>query len=239
MRKEKKPMGMGSKESRWIIGLFAFLVAHGAQANPLAIDRAARPIRMVAEDVQVEVGEGLSRVKGSYVFQQGEDDWPAVRDTHVVIYVPVLLPADDRTYEENHGTPVVTAGGRRISTFIRNDLSTGNEPREVPLPKGWRMQIFECEVPLAGLGGNIGSPEGDRGNFEVEVEYVQPHFAGNTSAYVPLAPPDKGGTIRFVAAPGRTLKPVGVLSGLAPARAEITVRPRDRKLIRVRVVDRR
>lgn len=215
---------------RWcLVGALALLSVGDGRANPIAIDSAARPIRMVAEDVRVEVGDGASRVKGRYRFRQGEDDWPAERDTHVVVYVPVLLPVKDDTYEEKHGTPVVTVGGRRISTFIRNDLSTGNEPREVPLPKGWGMRIFECEVPLKGLGEE----------FEVGVEYVQPHFAGNTSAYVPLAPPKEGGTIRFVAAPGRTLKPVGVLSGLAPARAEITVRPRDRKLIRVRVVDRR
>lgn len=47
-------------------------------ANRLAVDSAARPIRMVAENVRVEVGEGVSRVNGDYVFRQGGDDWPAM-----------------------------------------------------------------------------------------------------------------------------------------------------------------
>lgn len=56
-----------SRAFSYFVGLFALWAIGVAQANPLVVDSVPRPVRMVAEDVRIEVGEGVAWGKGEYL----------------------------------------------------------------------------------------------------------------------------------------------------------------------------
>lgn len=184
---------------------------------------------MTAENVTVTVGTNDSLVAGNYSFQQQVDDWPDVQDKYVLIYVPVLLTLQSADkYEKRYGLPVVIAKGKRFSASIKDDLAFEDHPQNVPLPKGWFMQIFEAKIPLNLLSKS----------FQIEVHYVQPNFPGNVAGYVPLNPPkdSMSSEVTFTAIKGRALRPLGFFSGLSSPKNQLTFTPQDRKLISARLV---
>jgi len=210
-----------------LLALVALPLTH-AIGNPIAVDSERRPATMTSEDVTITVGKEHSTVSGRFSFQQQADDWPEVPDTHVLVYVPVLLSQQTaERYEKQFGPPVVIAEGKRFSSSIRNDLAFENSPESVPLPKGWFMQVFEAEVPLKLLSKS----------FQIDVSYVQPNFPNSVAGYVPIRPPKDTVHSKVVFTPieGFGLRPVGFLSALAPRRNQLTFTPQDRKLIAARL----
>jgi hypothetical protein len=84
------------------------LLTAALSANPLAVDSARRPITMIAEKVTITVKPGVSVVTGNYTFRQCKDDMPQEKDTHALVFVPVLLPETAKGVTP----PVVRVGNR-------------------------------------------------------------------------------------------------------------------------------
>jgi hypothetical protein len=203
-------------------GLFV-LLAPPAFANPIIVDAERRPVRMLTEDVVVSVGRDHSKVLGRYTFEQSDDDMPTTPDTHVLVYVPVLLTASMATrYVTEFPAPLVISDKRRFQAALRDDLAYADSPKPVRLPKRWSMQMFTTQIPL---------PLPKR--FQIEVVYTQPNFPGGSVGYVPILPPEESSqsTVSFVASVGQKLRPLGLLSGFAPKRERIVFQPKHRKLI--------
>ena len=190
--------------------------------NPLAIDPNHRPCEMLAEQVVIHVGDHSSVVKGRYRFRQKEDHRFVEKAKHVTVYVPVLLPHSTNAEAES---PTLQVGARQVSVYIRNDIATGDEPKSVELPKGWRMHSHEYNIPLACIGRE----------FEISVEYIQPHSSKRRVGYVPILPPTdtKTARITFIGIEGRKLKKPSLLSIFHKGNDSISFVPKDRELITV------
>lgn len=213
-----------------ILSVFA-LPLFAAMENPIAVDPERRPTAMLAEDVVITVDRDVSIVSGRYVFQQEKDVWPEVRDSHVSIYVPVLLPKGGASaYEHHYGTPTVTIGGRTFPTKAGEDTYADNLPTPVRLPKGWGFTVYEANIPLSFVAQK----------FEAGVRYVQPNFPGHIAGYVPIHPPDPAGKsqIVFVPANGHALRPTGLLAIFRRPVERIAFSPQNQKLVTARFVSR-
>jgi hypothetical protein len=200
-----------------------------ASANPIVVDPERRPTTMTSERVSVSVGQGRSLVTGEYSFQQLSATKPSGRHRHVTVFVPVLLAqgrGGAESYESRYGAPRIRVGGRLYLAKAWQDITLEGAPASVDLPRDWYAQDYVCNVPLRYVGKN----------FDVKVEYVQPHFAGDIVAYIPIEPPrdPKASQIEFVAKPGRKLRVVSPFSFLSPAEDNLRVTPKHRKPIRVR-----
>lgn len=207
----------------------ALLLIETLQANPIAINPSRRLVAMTAENVTITMQTGTSQVEGRYTFELQKDDWPQDADTHVIIFIPVLLPTD--AGRQKDPAPRLRLGSRSFLGSIRNDLAPEGAPRSVEgLPKGWFLCNYEVIIPRHLL----------KQAFTVEVSYSQPHFPGNICGYVPVNPPKSPGTsrIRFVAGTGVALKPLGWLWRLPwrSSAACLDFVPEDRRLICVRCV---
>ncbi len=210
-----------------ILGLPFF----AAIANPIAVDPERRPTTMLAEDVIITVNRDASSVSGRYVFQQEKDVWPEVPDSHVSIYVPVLLPKGGASaYEHRYGTPTVTIGGRTFPTKAGEDSYADILPTPVRFPKGWGFTVYEANIPLSVVAQK----------FEACVRYVQPNFPGHIAGYMPIHPPDPAGKsqIVFVPANGHALRPTGLFAIFRRPAEQIAFSPQDQKLVTVRFVSR-
>ena len=199
-------------------------------ANPIVVDPERRPTTMISEKVSVSVGQGSSLVMGEYSFQQQQ---PATkrggRHTHVTVFVPVFLAQGQggaESYESRYGAPRIGIGGHLYVAKAWQDITLEGAPASVDLPVDWYTQVYVCNVPLRYVGKN----------FDVKVEYVQPHFAGDIVAYIPIEPPRdrKASQIEFVAKPGRKLGLVSPFAFLSSSEDSVRVTPKHRKLIRVR-----
>jgi hypothetical protein len=202
------------------------------QANPIAIDPSRRLVAMTAENVTITMQTGASLVQGHYTFELQKDDWPEDADTHVIIFIPVLLPAN--AGRQKHSSPRLKLGSRSFLGSIRHDLAPQGAPRSVEgMPKGWFLCNYEVIIPLHLL----------KQAFTVEVSYSQPHLPGNICGYVPMNPPKSPGAsrIRFVAGTGVALKRQGWLWRLpwSSSAACLDFVPEDRRLICVRCVPQR
>ena len=208
--------------------ILCFIAGFGAcdaLANPIAIDAERRPIAMLSERVDVVVGAGKSRVDGVFRFQQ---EHPITnRQTHITVFIPVFLPdlLATRRYDALYGSPRVEISGRGFSAVAWNDIQLKGSPESVPLPRGWYMQLYVCNVPLRILGGT----------FDAKVSYVQPHFPHDVAAYVPIRPPqnETACLVAFSAESGRKLRRVSWFSFLSSKKDILQVIPKDRKLIQV------
>lgn len=210
-----------------ILGLPLF----AAIANPIVIDPERRATTMLAEDVAITVDRDASSVSGRYVFQQEKDVWPEVLDSHVSIYVPVLLPKGGAaTYEHRYGTPTVTIGGRTFPTKASEYPYVDSLPTQVRLPKGWGFAVYEAKIPLSAVARK----------FEADIHYVQPSFSGHIAGYVPIHPPEPAGKskIVFVPANGHALRPTGLLAIFRRPVDRIEFTPQDQKLVTARFVSR-
>lgn len=202
------------------------------QANPIAIDPGRRLIAMTAENVTITMQPGTSLVQGLYTFELQKDHWPEDADSHVIIFIPVLLPADAGR-QKNHA-PGLKLGNRSFLGSIRNDLAPQGAPMSIEgLPKGWLLCNYEVTIPLHLL----------KQAFTVEVSYSQPHFPGNICGYVPVNPPRSPGAsrVRFVAGTGVALKRQGWRWRLpwSSSAACLDIVPEDRRLICVRCIPQR
>jgi hypothetical protein len=201
------------------------LRGYNALANPIAIDAERRSIAMRSERVDVVVGAGKSRVNGVFRFQQE----PPItnKQRHITIFVPILLPdtLTTRRYDGLFGSPRVEVSGRGFSAVAWNDIQLEGSPESVPLPRGWSMRLYVCNVPLRILDGS----------FDAKVSYVQPHFSNDIAAYIPIRPPQDETVclVVFSAEPGRKLRQVSGVSFLSSKKDTLQFAPRDRKLIRV------
>lgn len=212
-----------------LVCLIAIVLEAVATANPMVFDSERRPTRMLSERVSVAVGPGSSFVVGDFRFQKQPP--VSLDEKHVTIFVPVLIPKSLRLeeYRSSHGLPRVEVGRWSFAAAPWNDILLDGTPPEVPLPRGWHMQFFVCNVPLRYL---------EEETFQVRISYVQPHLGGDVSGYVPLRPPEDASRsgITFKAGPGFRLRRVALFPCLAPKRRMLHFTPRDRKLIRVQVV---
>jgi hypothetical protein len=211
--------------------LLIVISAIQSSANPIAIDGQRRPITMIAEKVDVSVGKDQSIVSGVYTFRQEKDDWPDEKDTHVLIYVPVILPSKgDAAYDKRYKAPVVTLNGESIERHIRNDISLEDDPTGRPdgLPKGWYLYGYEYEIPLKTL----------KRIFSINIKYSQLHFPGDVAGYVPIQPPKQHdlAKITFHADRGHVLKPYAARFFFQPSYPTIDVFPEHYKLIRVKSI---
>ena len=197
------------------------------QGNPIAVDPNRRNITMVCEDVTVTVQSGNSQVCGKFTFEMDKDDWPKDPDTHVFVFIPVLLPVLGTPKTET--VPVLKLGNRRFKGVIRNDITVAGTPRFVcGLPKDWFLCVYEVSLPFHML----------KKLFTIDVSYMQPHFPRDICGYVPVHPPKTFGAsrIRFVADTGFALKKLG-WSLFRNQGAEIMdFIPKDRHLISVRCI---
>jgi len=223
-------MARFSPTKKTILSIFALpLIA--AMGNPLAVDPERRPTTMLAEDVIITVNRDESSVSGRYFFQQEKDVWPEVRDSHVSIYVPVLLPKGGASaYEHRYGTPTVTIGNRTFPTKASEDFYADILPTPVRLPKGWGFTVYEANIPLSVVARR----------FETSVRYVQPNFPGHIAGYMPIHPPNPAGKsqIVFVPANGHALQPTGLFAILRHPVERIAFSPQDQKLVTARFVSR-
>lgn len=211
--------------SVFVLPLFA------AMGNPIAVDPERRPTTMLAEDVIITVDRDASSVSGRYVFQQEKDIWPEVRDSHVSIYVPVLLPKGGvAAYEHRFGTPTVTIGGRTFLTKASEDPSADGLPTQARLPKGWGFAVYEANIPLPAVARK----------FEAGIHYMQPNFPGHIAGYVPIHPPEPAGKSKIVFVPtnGHALRPTGLLTIFRRPTERIAFSPQDQKLVTARFVAR-
>ncbi|PTX98681.1 hypothetical protein DB345_02905 [Spartobacteria bacterium LR76] len=208
-----------------ILGLPFF----AAIANPIVVDPEQRLTTMLAEDVIITVDRDESSVSGRYVFLQQKDVWPEVRDSHVLIYIPVLLPKGGAAaYEHRYGTPTVTVGGKTFPTKIGEDPYADLPPIQGRLPKGWGFTIYEVNIPLSAVARK----------FEASIHYVQPNFPGHIAGYVPIHPPEPAGKsqIVFVPANGHALRPTGLLATFRRPVERIEFTPQNQKLVTARFV---
>ncbi|GAT34548.1 hypothetical protein TSACC_22973 [Terrimicrobium sacchariphilum] len=202
-----------------------------AIANPIAIDSEQRLTTMLAEDVVITVDRDASSVSGRYVFQQQKDVWPEVRDSHVLICVPVLLPKGGAAaYEHRYGTPTVTIGDRAFPTKAGENFYPDILPAQVRLPKGWHFAVYEAKIPLSAVARK----------FDASIHYVQPNFPGHIAGYVPIHPPEPAGKskIVFVPANGHALRPAGFLATFRRPVERIEFTPQNQKLVTARFVSR-
>jgi hypothetical protein len=203
-------------------------------ANPIAIDTSRRTATMIAEDVRVMVGTGESKVSGVYKFRLDDTPWETSANARVRIYLPVPLArggsaSDDSATAQDR--PIVRLGRRQFTSVEKETLGYGDKMESVKLPKGWLMRFYLFEIPVRYFVAR---------EFEITVDYVQPHFPGDIVGYVPLNPPRDPGAarIRFEAAKGRALKPAGLRLFSKPMDS-LEVQPLNRKLIQVRSVSKR
>ncbi len=209
---------------------FAAMAMATSWGNPLVMDAQRRSATMTAEKVMITVGQDRSTVKGDFTFHLGSDDWPEKKDTHVLVYIPVLLShQSDENYRRLFGTPIVSIRGQNFPCFTRNDLSYGDEPQSVKLPKGWSMRIFEGKIPLHLVSQT----------FRVGITYIQPNFPGQVAGYVPLLPPKDASfsEILFVAPEGHSIRKTGLSYAFQPGEKQLSFKPEDRKLLTVRLVE--
>jgi hypothetical protein len=160
-----------------ILCFIAAIAACDALANPIAIDADRRPMVMRSERVDIVVGAGKSRVNGVFQFQQ--ESPISDKQKHITLFVPIFLPETitARRYDALFGAPRVEGfPGRAFSAVDWNDIHLEGSPESVPLPRGWSMQLYVCNVPLRILGGT----------FEAKISYVQPHLPNDIAAYVPI-----------------------------------------------------
>ena len=205
---------------------FAFLGA--ALANPIAIVGDQRLIKMTAEDVVVTVSPKVSTVSGTYTFRQEKDLWPEEKDTHVLIYVPVLFPDNTEAPSKKSAPPMIWVGQRQFRCEPWSALSPPVGRDE--MPKGWSFGVFWKEIPLHLV----------RENFTIVVKYVQPNFPGQRAGYIPMLPPEDvaKGRITFRPADGYALRPAGFSAIFGPKSQEPSYHPKDRQLLTVKLVKR-
>lgn len=232
--KPKTPIPMNFSPTLSPLGAFLTMVITlslpSLKANPIAIDSSNRPTTMTAEKVLVSVGKDHSTVRGSYTFRQEEDDWPHVKDTHVTVYVPVLVPTKGVTeYERQFGTPAIWVRGKKFTCDINNDLSSGREPKSPELPRGWHMRSYEAKIPLNLVGKT----------FKLDITYTQPHFPRQKVGYVPLLPPKdtSNSDIVFEATAGHLLRREARFPAFQPKHERLSFKPEDGKLLVVQSVD--
>lgn len=202
-----------------------------AIANPIVVDPERRPITMLSEDVVITVDRDVSPVSGHYVFQQQKDIWPEVRDSHVLICVPVLLPkGGGAAYEHRYGTPTATIGGKSFPTKASEDSYVNSLSTQARLPNGWEFAVYEAKIPLSAVARK----------FEADIHYMQPNFPGHIAGYVPIHPPEPAGKSKvvFVPANGRALRPTGFLATFRRPVERIAFSPQDQKLVTARFVSR-
>jgi hypothetical protein len=196
-----------------------------ALANPTVLDDERRPVAMLSENVMVTVGAGKSLVNGQFRFQQ-EPPF-ARKHTHVTIFVPIFLPdaLTAERYVASNGSPRVEIAGRSFVAVRWDDITLEGSPDEVRLPRGWRMEIFVCNVPLRNV-----SP-----GFDVTVTYTQLHFPRDIVGYVPIRPPldRKSCQITFSSEKGREVSPMSWFPPFSSGKHLLQFTPRDRKLIQV------
>lgn len=200
-----------------------------SSANPIVMDDRVRPITMIAEEVRVLVGAGESKVTGVYRFRLGEPYAGMRADAHVNVHVPVLMPVSGtQSSGVAASKPVVRLGKRELPEVEREKPLPFGHLNFVDMPRSWRMEFHLFQIPTRSMGKE----------FEIEVAYTQPHFAGDVSGYVPMNPPRQSGASRvvFVAESGRKLKHPGGLGWFSKTHDSLLFVPVDRKLIRVRSV---
>lgn len=195
-----------------------------SQANPLVIDDSQRSTVMTAEEVTVLVRPGISTVSGTFTFKEGPDQWPKVKDTHVLLFVPVF----ELRGAEKVPAPQVKVNGVAIPEQHRNDLTLADSPAliSVNLPKNFYMVAHEYAVPLRVIGRT----------FSVSLTYEQRNFPGEVAAYLPIKPPATGGKIIFKAAEKHVLKPFSARRFWHPSFASLEFTPEDRQLLQVKCV---
>jgi len=214
-----------------------FLFPGVSFANPIVYDQGQQPSKMLWKKVTVHVGRMVSNVEGTYRFQLKKEDHPESPYTHVTVWLPILLPethgaafnADEIAYEKKYGSPVVRLGGRTFPITSWHDISRTDEPDfNVSLPKNWYVASYYCDVPIKWL----------KDEYELQISYSQPHFAGDVVGYVPFRPPGNGGTSRicFQATKGSQVRKASWLGQLFRARDSLEVRPVHRQMIRVQSI---
>jgi len=219
-----------------IFGIVLFLTGI-ANANPIVIDEGQRPSAMLWETVTVHVGRMVSKVDGTYRFRLKNEAHPDGPYTHVTVWLPIILPetggtafrADEIAYEKKYGSPVVSLGGRKFPISSWHDISRTDQPEfNVSVPKKWYIASYYCDVPTKWL-----KPE-----YELQISYSQPHFAGDIVGYIPFRPPGNRGTSRicFRAATGSQVRNDSWLAQFFRAHDFLEFRPVDRQMIRVRSI---
>jgi hypothetical protein len=208
-----------------------------ALANPIVTDEGQRPSEMLWEKVTVHVGRMVSKVEGTYRFRLKNEAHPDRPYTHVTVWLPIILPetgetvfrADEIAYEKKYGSPDVSLGGRKFAISSWHDISRSDQPEfNVSVPKNWYIASYYCDVPIKWL-----KPE-----YELQISYSQPHFAGDIVGYIPFRPPGNGGTSRiyFEAATGSQVRKDSWLAPFFRAHDFLEFRPVNRQMIRVQSI---
>ena len=184
---------------------------------------------MTEEDVRIKVGDGFSTVSGNHRFLLPPlSVFSTIGEPDIFhVYVPVLLPTDGvDLYEKTHGLPSVGIEGIKLHAVRMPPpaaATLGMQLSRVRLPRGWHIQWYKAAVPIIMAAGD----------FRITTRYVQPHFWGNISAYLPLRPPADSveSQVVFHASDGGSLRGPGLLSFLSPPREAVAFTPLHRRLL--------
>ena len=209
--------------------LFAIVLLHAgmtgfAGANPVVVE-VGEPLAMIAESVEIAVGESQSVVSGTYSFRRVDNGWPYQPGDSLTIKVPIIVHGAQNLASFKSSTSVSLAFKGQV--FRPSAMSADSTLYD--LPSGWQLRSAEFEIPHRAL----------RGVFTVAIRYVQPHLPGRLAPYYPIHPPERWAGKSFVrySAAGRaslTLFSRGQ-SVIESGPSRISIQPQHHKLILVRV----
>jgi hypothetical protein len=193
-------------------------------ANPQVYD-CGEPIALIAERVDISVGENQSAVSGQYSFRMVTDACPYGEGEPITIRVPIIVPGGQSFPALKSSTAVSVRLGRRA--FHPSRASVDSPLYD--LPSGWKLCSFDFEIPRPAA----------RSVFTIALRYNQPHLPGNISPYYPIHPPEAGApksVIRYSVAERGSLVLVSKGETVFEVRStHISIHPQHHKLILVRV----
>jgi hypothetical protein len=160
----------------WILLLVVWIAyVEYLVANPIVVDHSERPIQMLSESVEIEVGDLKSSVSGVYRFRQTEDETPKTPDVHVLLLVPVFIPEElaDFTTANSLASPTAIIRDKKYIPVDGRPV-WGNGWKVIrQFPRKAKLVIFEIYIPRSEIDDV----------FEVSIQYTQPHFKGSFSTY--------------------------------------------------------
>src|SRR4051812_10969731 len=193
-------------------------------ANPQVYD-CAGPIALIAESVDIAVGENQSAVSGQYSFRMVADACPYGEGEPITIRVPIIVPGGRSFAALKSSTAVSVRLGRH--TFHPSTAAIDSPLYD--LPSGWKLCSFDFDIPRPAA----------RSVFTIALRYNQPHLPGNISPYYPIHPPEAWApksVIRYSVAEPRSLLLVSKGERVFEVeRTRISIQPQHHKLILVRV----
>jgi hypothetical protein len=204
--------------------LIEVTIVRSVVANP-QIYECADPIGLIAESVDIAVGENQSAVSGQYSFRMVTDACPYGEGEPITVSVPIIVHGGRSFAALKSLTAASLQMGRR--TFQPSRASLDSPLYD--LPSGWKLCYFEFQIPRPPA----------RSVFTIGLRYNQPHLPGNIAPYYPIRPPEQWApksVVRYsVAEPGSLVLVSKGERVFEAQRTRIAIQPQHHKLILVRL----